>query len=309
MNAESPNLQTNMNSQLNTLNQSQAQLQHQKLLQQQQQLILHQQQQQTQSQQIQLNQQQQLNNQVQIHNNSKILNGPPPNFNNASPLLKQHQQQQQQQQYQILHIPYTQNELFETLQQKQLQISDELLQLQSYLDINNLNINSITNLGNNQGHPSSVNHTYPKTNNSQILQANSPFLNQSLTLQVSQQNSHQSLNKPQHSQIQQTQNHMSITSQGGGGVGGGGIIYNPSFNNFNQPQMHVVTANSSPISFIQQANNLNHSQMQMANNNELLTDNKQSQSHIPLPHGAQFYTKNLTQSSVKQQTVQPLQYV
>jgi len=287
-----------MNTQLNT----QAQLQHQKLLQQQQ--ILHQHQQQTQNQQIQLNQQQQLNNQVQLHNNSKIMNGPP-NFNTASPLLKQHQLQQ----YQIIHIPYTQSELFETLQQKQLQLSDELSQLQSYVDTNNLNINSISNLSNNQGHPSSVNHTYPKMSNNQILQANSPFLNQSLSLQVSHQNSHLSLNKPQHSQIQQTQNPMSITSQGGGGVGGGGIIYNPSFNNFNQPQMHVVTANSSPISFIQQTNNLNHSQMQMANTNELLTDNKQSQSHIPLPHGTQFYTKNLTQPSVKQQTVQPLQYV
>lgn len=277
-----------MNSQLNQQNQVQVQLQHQKLIQQQQQQqVLQQQlnqQQQTQNQiqQIQLNQQQ-LNNQVQIY--SKNLNGP--SVNNAPSFLKYQQQQTHQQQFQSMHMPYTQNELFENLQQKQIQMNDDIQHLQSYLDINNLSINSIPSLNSNQSH-SSVNNTYPKMNNNQMITANSSFLNQSL-----QVNSHQSLTKPSHSQIQQAHSHIPISSQGGVG---GGLIYNPNFSNFNQAQMQVVAHQQ----FMQQTSSLNQTQIQMANTNEILTD-KQNQSM------SQFYSKNLPQNSLKQHTVQPLQ--
>ncbi len=284
-----------MNSQLVQQNQVQVQLQHQKLIQQQQQQqVLQQQlnqQQQTQNQiqQIQINQQQ-LNNQVQIYNNSKNLNGP--TVNNAPSFLKYQQQQQQQQihqqQFQSIHMPFMQNELFENLQQKQIQMNDDIQNLQNYLDINNLSINSIPNLNSNQSH-SSVNNTYPKMNNNQIIQANSSFLNQSL-----QVNPHQSLTKPSHTQIQQNHSHMPISSQGGVG---GGLIYNPNFSNFNQVSQMQVVAHQQ---FMQQTSSLNQPQIQMANTNEILTE-KQNQAI------SQFYSKNLPQNSLKQHTVQPLQ--
>ena len=86
---------------------------------------------------------------------------------------------------------------------------------------------------------------------------------------------------------------MPISSQGGVGAG---LIYNPSFSNFNQAQMQVVAHQQ----FMQQTSSLNQPQIQMANTNEILTD-KQNQSM------SQLYSKNLPQNSLKQHTVQPLQ--
>ena len=232
-----------------------------------------------------------MNNQVQIYN-SKNLNAQNP----TSPLLKYQQQHQQQQPFQFVHIPCTQNDIFESLQQKQLKLNAELQLVQNYIDINSSNISSIQNLN---SHQSSNASSYSKTSNQQMHTSSPSFLNQNqlnigqqqTTSHSNQQQQHQTKPHPQiqHSQISQ----LPVANNQGL------MHYNANFSingNFSQNQMQLASNSASQISYLQS----NSSQLQSSSSNDLISD-KQNQAQL---HSNQFYSKNIASNPTKQQIIQ-----